>query len=170
MSKNLFIVTLFMLAALILVACGTQPTPTAEPASSSAEVSSVQSSAQLSAAASSEASVSSVASESSSASISSEAASASGTVSFSKDILPLLQKRCVNCHGGQRTEAALRLNSYDGLMAGSENGAVIVPGDPANSPFVDLVQRQKMPKRGTKLTPDEVKLFSDWVAQGAANN
>ena len=92
------------------------------------------------------------------------------TVSFANDILPLLQSRCVNCHGGQRTEHELNLNSYNGAMAGSENGPVVTPGNAADSPMAELVSSGKMPKRGPKLTPAQVALIVDWIDQGAQNN
>jgi len=34
------------------------------------------------------------------------------TVSFTNDVLPILQSRCVNCHGGDRTEEGLVLKTY----------------------------------------------------------
>lgn len=98
------------------------------------------------------------------------APSASGEVSFSKDILPVLQSRCINCHGGQRTSEGLDLKTYESLMAGSQNGSVVTPGDAASSLFVTLAAEGKMPKRGPKLTPAEIKLLTDWVNAGAPNN
>ena len=95
---------------------------------------------------------------------------ASTGVSFSNDILPLLQSRCVNCHGGERTEEGLSMNGYADVMAGSDNGSVITAGDAANSLLVELVTNKKMPKRGPKLTPPQVQLITDWVNQGALNN
>ena len=99
-----------------------------------------------------------------------QAPAAGATVSFANDVLPLLQSRCVNCHGGQRTEKGLTLNSYDSVMAGSENGPVVTAGDAANSPLAQMVVNGKMPKRGPKLTPDQVQLIVDWINQGAKNN
>src|SRR5215471_8389999 len=87
-------------------------------------------------------------------------APAAGTpVSFASAVLPLLQSRCVNCHGGQRTEKGLNLNSYDSIMAGSQNGPVVTAGDAASSPLAQMVVNGKMPKRGPKLTPAEVQLI-----------
>jgi uncharacterized membrane protein len=98
-------------------------------------------------------------------------APASGAeVSFATSVLPLLQSRCVNCHGGERTSKGLSLNSYDAVMAGSENGPVVTAGDAANSPLAQMVANGKMPKRGPKLTPAEVALITDWINQGAKNN
>jgi hypothetical protein len=55
-------------------------------------------------------------------------------------------------------------------MAGSVNGVVIVAGSPADSVLVQMVTKGKMPKRGPKLTPEQVQTISDWVAAGALNN
>jgi uncharacterized membrane protein len=91
-------------------------------------------------------------------------------VSFANDILPLVQGRCVNCHGGQQTSKGLSLKTYDSFMAGSQNGPVLTAGDAANSLVVQLVTAGKMPKRGTKLTPAEVQMLTNWINAGAKNN
>jgi hypothetical protein len=64
----------------------------------------------------------------------------------------------------------LDMTTYAGLMAGSNNGPVLTPGDSANSYLVQLAAEGKMPKRGTKLTPEQVQLIRDWVDQGALEN
>jgi hypothetical protein len=92
------------------------------------------------------------------------------TVSFANDILPIIESRCIGCHGGDRTEEGLVLRTHADIMAGSDNGPVIVPGDAANSLLVEMVATQKMPKRGPKLTPPQVQLITDWVNQGALDN
>ena len=93
-----------------------------------------------------------------------------GTISFAHDILPILQSRCVNCHGQERVEKNLNLKTYADMMQGSENGPVITPGNAADSKLVEMILNQKMPKRGPKLTPPQVQLFTEWVNQGAPNN
>lgn len=91
-------------------------------------------------------------------------------VSFARDVLPILQNKCINCHGGQRTAEGLDMKTYDALMAGSENGSVITPGDSTRSSFITLSAEGKMPKRGPKLTAEELRLLTDWVNAGAPNN
>lgn len=91
-------------------------------------------------------------------------------VSFANDILPVIQSRCINCHGGNKIEEGLSMKTYADLMAGSDNGPAIVPGDAAGSLLVELVSKQEMPKRGPKLTPPQVQLIVDWVNQGALDN
>jgi hypothetical protein len=98
------------------------------------------------------------------------AAPANGTVSFSKDIAPILQNTCISCHGGDRTEKSLDLKTFASLMAGSENGAVITPGDAANSLLIQKVQSGNMPKRKPKLPADQIQMLVDWVNAGAQNN
>ena len=92
------------------------------------------------------------------------------TVSFANDVLPIIQSRCLNCHGGDRTEEGLVMLTYTDIMAGSNNGPVVVPGDAAHSLMVELVATQKMPKRGPKLTPPQVQVIIDWINQGALDN
>jgi mono/diheme cytochrome c family protein len=95
---------------------------------------------------------------------------AAAAVSFANDILPILESRCLNCHGGRETKEGLSVASYGALMTGSDNGPVVISGDAENSLLVQQLLNGKMPKRGPKLTPDQVQLIIDWVSAGAMNN
>ena len=97
-------------------------------------------------------------------------ATSSGSVSFVRDVMPILQSRCLSCHGGQQTQRGLSVASYDTLMAGSQNGPVIIPGDSANSLLVQLIQAGRMPKSGPGLTPAQIQTIVDWISAGALNN
>jgi len=102
--------------------------------------------------------------------VATEPAAQGATVSFAHDVLPIIESRCINCHGGDRTEKGLNLKSYADMMQGSENGPIVTAGDAADSKLVELIAAQKMPKRGPKLTPPQVELITEWVNQGALNN
>ncbi len=91
-------------------------------------------------------------------------------VSFQRDVLPILTRVCVKCHGGERTQKSLVLKSYDDLMQGSENGPVVVPGDPSNSLLVQMVAQGKLPKSGPKLLPRQIQTIIDWIQAGASDN
>jgi mono/diheme cytochrome c family protein len=97
-------------------------------------------------------------------------AESAAALSFSADIFPIFQSRCINCHGGERIEGDLVILTYEDLMAGGKDGQVVVPGDAGNSLLVELVTNLKMPKRGPKLTPVQIQAITDWVNQGALNN
>ena len=68
-------------------------------------------------------------------------ASARKDVTFAKDIKPLFEASCVRCHGPQRPKARLRLDSLEGVLAGGEEGTVLVVGDSAKSKIVMAVAR-----------------------------
>jgi len=91
-------------------------------------------------------------------------------VSFSKDVLPIFQSVCVKCHGGENTNASLVLKSYADVMQGSENGPVIEPGKSADSLLIELITNGKMPKKGPKLLPAQIRIITQWVDAGALNN
>jgi hypothetical protein len=55
-------------------------------------------------------------------------------------------------------------------MAGSNDGTVIAAGSSAESVLVDLAASGKMPKRGPKLTAEQIQIISDWINAGALNN
>ncbi len=91
-------------------------------------------------------------------------------VSFANDVFPILKSHCLDCHGGDKLEEGLSLKTYDDLMAGSDNGMVVIAGDADNSLLVELISTQKMPKQGPKLIPDQIRMIIDWVNEGALNN
>jgi hypothetical protein len=97
-------------------------------------------------------------------------AAKAASVSFAKDVKPILDQKCAKCHGGEKTEEGLSFKTYDALMKGSDNGAVVKPGNAADSDFVKLVVNGKMPKRATQLPANEIKILTDWVNAGAQNN
>ena len=88
-------------------------------------------------------------------------------VSFSTDIQPIFNSRCISCHGG--TEG-LYLDSYAGVMNGSMSWPVVIPGDPINSRLIQLVSSEYMPYGGPPLSQDEVQSLVNWVAAGAPND
>src|SRR5688572_600738 len=71
------------------------------------------------------------------------------TPTFQHEVLPLLEKKCLGCHGGGRTAmAGLDLRTLESVMAGGNGGPVVVPGNPDGSKFFLLVRDGKMPMGG----------------------
>lgn len=91
----------------------------------------------------------------------------STAVSFSRDVQPIFNARCISCHGG--TEG-LYLDSYTGVVNGSMGWPVVIPGDPINSRLIQLVSSGYMPYGGPSLNQDQIQKLVDWVAAGAPNN
>ncbi len=88
-------------------------------------------------------------------------------VSFQQDVQPLLNARCVACHGGT---AGLYLDSYNGVMNGGAGWPIVVPGDPANSRLVQVVSSGDMPYGGPPLTASEIQTLVNWIVAGAPDN
>jgi uncharacterized membrane protein len=63
-------------------------------------------------------------------------ASPAAAVDFTRDIQPILQANCYECHGEKKTKAHLRLDSTGGIVKGGETGAIIVPGNSEQSLIV----------------------------------
>ena len=55
-------------------------------------------------------------------------------------------------------------------MAGSFNGTVITPGNAEDSFLVQQLLDGEMPKRGPKLTLEQIQIIINWVNAGALNN
>lgn len=91
-------------------------------------------------------------------------------ISYSKDVYPILESRCGKCHMGSFTSENLNMETYDSLMVGSQNGAVIVAGNAKESLLARKILKGEMPKRGPKLTPAQVQIIIDWINAGAPNN
>jgi hypothetical protein len=96
--------------------------------------------------------------------------SAAVGISFVNNVLPIFKSRCIVCHGVERREQGLDLTSYSTLIAGSENGTIIIAGDADNSLIVELVLAGRMPNRAPKLIPTQVQTLIDWINQGALDN
>ena len=87
---------------------------------------------------------------------------------FEESIRPVLAGRCVSCHGADKQEGGLRLDSHAGFVAGGESGPVVVAGNPEESLLVKAVRRDglEMPP-DEPLPEDEVAALTAWVAGGA---
>jgi len=99
------------------------------------------------------------------------AAGAWAAVDFETEIRPLLQERCIECHGAKKVKANLRLDAKPYALKGGESGPAFVGGDPAKSPLLERISSsdadQRMPPKGAPLTPTQVAKFRQWIAEGA---
>ncbi len=89
-------------------------------------------------------------------------------------IAPILEAKCYQCHNADRQRGKYRMDQYDLLLAGGNDGAAIVPGDAAASNLVKRIELPEedelhMPPEGKKdLAAHEVTLIKWWIGQGAS--
>lgn len=88
-------------------------------------------------------------------------------VGYVEDIQPIFDRSCAACHSAAARIMGLQTTTYRGIMAGSDNGPVVIPGDPERSKLWEMVSQGKMPVTGP-LPPDEQQLVYEWIKQGAA--
>ena len=93
-------------------------------------------------------------------------------VDYDKEIQPLLQKRCLGCHGEKKQKGKLRLDLLSNLLSGGESGEpALVRGNSSESHLVKLVAgldpELVMPPRGKRLSAGEIGLLRAWIDQGA---
>lgn len=93
-------------------------------------------------------------------------------VDFNRDIRPILNANCVQCHGGVRRQGELSLLFRDDALRETKSGRhAIVPGDPEASELLRRVThgdpRDRMPKGMPPLAAREIALLRRWIAQGA---
>lgn len=97
------------------------------------------------------------------------AAEGGGPVVFS-DVQGVFQNRCVQCHSESNPLQGLDLSSYEGAMAGSENGPVVVPGEPDESELIKRIKgvtQPRMPMSGPNLSEGQIQRFEAWIEAGA---
>lgn len=97
------------------------------------------------------------------------ALSQQGAVTFSKQVLPLLQARCTGCHGGPNPASGYSMETRDRLLAGGRHGAAIVAGKGAQSSLVRYLTgdlKPKMPPDGA-VDLERISTIRRWIDQGA---
>jgi uncharacterized membrane protein len=70
-------------------------------------------------------------------------------------VRPVFEQRCFSCHNTGKQRGQLNLTSYDTVMKGGKDGAVIIPGNPKNS---DMYRRISLPARDKGVMPAEEKM------------
>jgi hypothetical protein len=91
-------------------------------------------------------------------------------IDFAKDIQPIFEASCVQCHARGKNKGSFSLETRADFLTGGDNGAPAVAGKSGESLVVELISgldpETVMPKKGKKLTPDQVAVFRAWIDQG----
>ena len=89
---------------------------------------------------------------------------------FLNKVKPLLDSRCITCHGAEKQKGGLRLDSRAAAIQGGESGPAVVPGKPGESLLLDAVlhskKELKMPPK-EKLTAADITVLKRWIRDGA---
>ncbi|NUN69776.1 MAG: hypothetical protein HUU02_08715 [Bacteroidetes bacterium] len=98
-------------------------------------------------------------------------------VSFKQDVLPVITKKCLNCHNTEdESPSNLYLDSYEELMKGdSRHGPVVKPKKGEESVLIMKLRGtttfgKQMPRGKKPLDEETIEMISTWIDQGAKNN
>ncbi|XZE54729.1 c-type cytochrome domain-containing protein [Planctomycetaceae bacterium SH139] len=101
------------------------------------------------------------------------AATGSETVSFVRQVAPLLVENCSGCHiDAMQIVGGLNMNSLAQLLRGGDSGPAINVGDGDGSLLVRKLrgqEGQRMPAGGRPaLSTESIQLISKWIDEGAS--
>ncbi len=93
------------------------------------------------------------------------------TVDFVREVRPIFERHCYDCHSDTEYESGLRLDIKSIAMKGGDNhGPDIVPGKPADSPLYRFLvtqdQKLRMPP-DARLADSEIEIIKRWIEGGA---
>ena len=99
------------------------------------------------------------------------AATGKETVSFSRDIAPLLISNCNGCHyNGTRNSGGLQFNAFAGLIKGGDSGVALKPTKPEESLLIKKLrgtEGARMPMGRSPLSDEQIQLVATWIQEGA---
>jgi len=95
---------------------------------------------------------------------------AKGLDVFKKHVKPILETKCLRCHGGKKIESDFDLSDREGLLKGGQFGNAVIPGKSKESQLVKLITHAKeprMPDGGAKLPDAVIARIIEWIDLGA---
>lgn len=91
---------------------------------------------------------------------------------FENKIRPVLVQKCYRCHGPEKQESDLRLDSYAAMLRGGATSPAVIPEDPEGSLLIHVIEYDdeelQMPP-DQRLDEQVVQDFRTWITAGAAH-
>ncbi len=99
------------------------------------------------------------------------AAGAMDEVQFARDIGPILQNNCLECHGENNAGANFGMHTFARMLQGGGNGPPLVPGKPAESLLIKKLRGtattgERMPQGRDPLPEETIAKIEKWIALG----
>ena len=90
------------------------------------------------------------------------------SLTFERDVRPILNSRCGRCHSAKTRKADLSLDDISAVRRGGESGEILKSGHPDESLLFEMINDGAMPPEDEpQLTADETDLIRRWIASGA---
>ncbi len=92
-------------------------------------------------------------------------------IDYDRQVKPVFEKNCLECHSQDKRKGGLSLATYDDILDGGKDGPVVRPGHPATSMLLARVSGDRdgdrMPKEKDPLRAADVALLQRWIGEGA---
>ena len=93
-------------------------------------------------------------------------------VDFNTQIKPIINKKCISCHGGVKKTSGFSLLFKEEALGNTDEGSpAIIPGNSSKSRLIKRLHETdlelRMPFEKPALSEKEIKLFTNWIDQGA---
>jgi len=94
-------------------------------------------------------------------------------VVYTSLVQPIFDQKCVSCHGPDKKQGKLRMDSYEELLKGGKEGDAFEPGNAEDSNILyrihlPLDDEEHMPPDGKKqMEEHEIEIITWWIEQGA---
>ena len=95
---------------------------------------------------------------------------AKGLELFKAQVRSVLDRHCLKCHGGEKTESEFDLAERQGLLKGGLLGPAVVPGNARGSRLYLLIAHEEephMPHNAAKLPAEAIRQIATWIDLGA---
>jgi hypothetical protein len=98
----------------------------------------------------------------------SAARSEESSLTYERDIRPILKQHCFHCHGEEpKPKGKLDVRTVKEIVKGGSSGSAVVPGKPAESLLWERIESDEMPEGNKKVSPAQKALLKKWIEQGA---
>jgi hypothetical protein len=93
-------------------------------------------------------------------------------VDFNTQVKPIINKKCIACHGGVKRESDFSLLFRQDAMAKAKSGKfAIIPGNASGSELIRRINshdpEERMPYKKDPLTKEEIEVLTEWINEGA---
>ena len=91
---------------------------------------------------------------------------------FHKQVRPILEASCIECHGVEKQKGDLRLDTLANLLKGGDSGPAIVPGNIDESILLERIflpadDDEIMPPENGPLSSNQQDILKRWIITGA---
>src|SRR4029079_461727 len=98
--------------------------------------------------------------------------SSSEKIDYNTQVKPILNKKCITCHGGVKAKSNFSLLFREDALKPAKSGKYpIVPGYPGKSEMIRRITNndpdERMPYKHDPLTKEEISILKKWIKQGA---